>query len=390
MNGLAPEESARYLAAVAELKSSCRLYDMHVHPYEVLFDRFSYQASDSLPGVLNMPGKTYAAPSTGALRFPEIAEFGNEPQSQRLLDVSVMLMGRIYGSVGPRVFLDHMKLSGLDRVLLLPVASENADAAHFDARMAWIRDLYGDDERFCLAGSIPAGLEGAEIERYAASLKERFAVKAIKCHPVVSGIDLGTSQRKAWLETLVEACHRQRLPLIIHAGRNNPYWGGSRGDFGSLRHLREIDFSLSHTPVVLAHAGMHRCPLREMELEALPVLKDMLNRHHNLYVDISGLGFEQLKLVFSAIDEERILFGSDALYAPQWEVAATTAHALHAAGMKWEESFIRFAGKNPEKIIFDWASSAQEGQIKPQPLLKSPEFSAAFKFSINSRLNLSR
>ena len=42
MSGLAPEQSTRYLALLRDLKSSCRFYDIHVHPYEVLFDRFSY------------------------------------------------------------------------------------------------------------------------------------------------------------------------------------------------------------------------------------------------------------------------------------------------------------------------------------------------------------
>ncbi|HJV66442.1 MAG TPA: amidohydrolase family protein [Geomonas sp.] len=382
MTGLTAAQTAWYLAAVAELRSSCRLYDIHVHPYEVLFDRFSYGASQVGPGVWSLPGKSYAPPATGPLKLSEVPESCPEPRSQRLCDIGVMLLSRVYGSVGPRVFLDHMELSGVDQVLLLPVASEKSDSAQFDLRMQWILDLYGADPRFWLAGSIPPAVEWDEIERYAASLKKRFGIRALKCHPVVSGIDLGTGRGKAWLEALLEACQRLALPLVIHGGSNNPYWGGARGNFGSLRHLVEINLSLSRFPVVLAHAGLHRCTTAEMKADGLALLKQMLDRHNNLYVDISGLEFEQLSLVVDSIGQERILFGSDALYAPQWEVVAATVHALRRSGRGWQDRFLQYASINPQKV-FDTAvpcaetaaasRSAIDNLTKSSP--KSPPFS---------------
>jgi predicted TIM-barrel fold metal-dependent hydrolase len=352
MKGIAAEESARYLSALADLRSSCSFYDIHVHPYEVLFDRFSYAPDSSTPGLFSIPGKSYSGPSAGAVHFSEAADFKAEPRSERLRDISVMLLGKIYGCVGEKVFLDQMDAGGTDKVLLLPIASDAGDAAHFDSRMQWVQSVYRDGERFWLAGSIPPVVSGEEIEGYTASLKRQYGIRAIKCHPVVSGIDLATPERKAWLETMLTACGRLELPVIIHGGRNNPYWGGSRGNFGSIGHLKEINFSLSNHPVVIAHAGMHRCSLQEMALEGLPILKKMLDRHPNLYVDISGLGFEPLKLVLQSVERERILFGSDALYSPQWEVVTMTLHALSVLGMRWEDAYVQFASINPRKTIF--------------------------------------
>lgn len=349
---LGPEETLGYLSVLRALRSSCRFYDMHVHPYEVLFDKFAYDAQSADPGVLSLPGGSYSAPSINRFRFPEVTEVDDSPRSQRLQDISVMLLRKVYGSVGARVFLDHMDLSGMDKVLLLPVASDSGDAAQFDIRMQWIERHYPDRDRFWIAGSSPAALGGEEIGAHVASLKKRYGVKAMKCHPVVSGIDMGMDQRKQWLEMLLAACRASKLPLVLHGGRHNPYWGGSRGDFGSLEHLREINFSLSEEPVVLAHAGVHRCSVREMEQQALPLLKTMLKTHPNLHVDISGLGFEPLKLVLQSVDTERILFGSDALYVQQWEAVTMTMHALKELGMNVEESFVRLAGTNPGKTIF--------------------------------------
>jgi predicted TIM-barrel fold metal-dependent hydrolase len=368
MKGIGAEETARYLCALTEIRSSCQLYDTHVHPYEVLFDRFSYEESEA-PGLLTMSGKSYLPASAGAVRFSEAADFNSDPRSERLRDISVMLLGRIYASVGEKVFRDQMEQCGIDTVLLLPVAAESSDTAEFESRMQWVHDFYPDRNRFWLAGSVPATLGAEEIEPYAAGLKRKFGIRAMKCHPVVSGIDLGSVGRRQWLEMLLRACHRLELPLIIHGGRNNPYWGGSRGNFGSIAHLREIDFSLSRQPVVLAHAAMHRCPLQEMAQEGLPMLKRMLDRHPNLFVDISGLGFEQLKLVLGAVEPERILFGSDALYAPQWEVAVMTLHALKELGMRGEESFVTFAGSNPRKTIFRGDAYARQDQDTVQPVL---------------------
>ena len=218
--------------------------------------------------------------------------------------------------------------------------------------MRWVKKFYRDEEKFWLAGSIPGALDGSELKEYVRSQKQDYGIRAMKCHPVVSSIDLSTGARKEWLEELLCACQESQIPLIIHSGRNNPYWGGNRGNYGALENLKDINMSLSGMPVILAHAGFHRCKTSDVEQEGLRMLDRMLRTHSNLHVDISGLTFEPLKLVLGSVDGERILFGSDALYSSQWEAVTITMHALKELEMDLEENFIQYASFNPRKTIF--------------------------------------
>jgi len=350
---LPPETCASYLAILAAIKQHHRLYDVHVHPYEVLFDRFTYQETASVPGVLSLEGKGYSTPSIYHFRFPEIGELGNDSKSMRLQDISVMLLKKVYSCVGEKVFTDQMDLGGIDKVLLLPVASESSSAAHFENRLRWVTEQYPDQKRFAYAGSVPGSIPTEGLHDYLSNLKAIFDIKAIKCHPVVTGIDLTKMARKHWLAELVRACGQCGLPLIIHSGQNNPYWGGRRTNCAALENLRKINFSVSGAPVVIAHAGFHRCTMSDILSEGLPLLKYLLNTHDNLFVDISGLTFEPLKVVIEQIPANRILFGSDALYAPQWEAVILTLHALNVKGRRIEEDFVQFASINPRSLIFE-------------------------------------
>lgn len=352
MKALSPEECSRYLAMVKSLRASYPLYDTHVHPYEVLFDRFIYDET-AHPGVLSLTGKTYASPLANNFKFPEIGYFSEDPRSQRLQDISVMLLKNVYAFVGEQVFIDQMELSGIGQALLLPVASESGTPEQMHERLNWVKHYYRDEEKFWTAGSVPGSLEGSELRRYVGNLKAVHRIKAIKCHPVVTGIDLGAGSKKEWLEELLAACGAAELPIVIHGGRNNPYWGGGRGDFGALDHLSGINISSSCRPVILAHAGFHRCKSTEIEGDGLRVLDKMLQSHPNLYIDISGLTLEPLKLVIQNVDANRILFGSDALYASQWEAVILTMHALSESGMDPEKYFLQYASINPRKAIFE-------------------------------------
>lgn len=353
MRTLPPETCASYLAILADIKQHHRLYDVHVHPYEVLFDRFTYLESGATPGVLSVDGKGYNTPSIYHFRFPELGDLGSDHKSLRLQDISVMLLKKVYSYVGSRVFSDQMDLGGIDKALLLPVASELSNAAQFENRLRWVTHHYPDRERFAIAGSVPGSIPTDGLKNYIQNLQTAFNIRAIKCHPVVTGIDLSRPARKQWLEELVRSCGHCGLPLILHSGRNNPYWGGRRTNCAALENMKNINFSVSKAPVVIAHAGFHRCKMSDILSEGMPLLKNLLSTHDNLFVDISGLTFEPLKVVIEQLPTNRILFGSDALYAPQWEAVILTLHALKAKGRRIEDDFIQYASVNPRTLIFE-------------------------------------
>jgi predicted TIM-barrel fold metal-dependent hydrolase len=196
-------------------------------------------------------------------------------------------------------------------------------------------------------------VDGSDLKDYVTSSKDQYGIRAMKCHPVVSGIDLGCGPGRDWLQELITACHQAELPLIIHGGRNNPYWGGSRGDFAALEHLQRVDFSCSSKPVVIAHAGLHRCKIRDVAEGGLALLKTMLETHPNLYLDISNLTLETLKHVLNGVPMTRLLFGSDSLYSSQWMSVVLTLHALRELGMDLEENYVQLASINPNRTLFE-------------------------------------
>jgi len=357
---LSIEECSRFLSLVREIKQDHALYDSHVHPYEVLFDNLTYREAENNSEVLTLEGQSYTPPLVTAYRFSEAGDFDETPRAQRLREISCMLLKKIYGCVGQPVFEHQMELSGIDTSLLLPVAAETTSMEQFNDRLLWVGRHYRDSSRFWTAGSVSGDVKTEDLQGVVAAQQSTHGIKAMKCHPVVTGIDLREFSRKKWVEGLLAACGGCGLPVVLHSGRNNPYWGGPRGDFAALENCQDINFSASRSPVVLAHAGFHRCRLTEMERDGIRILKGILDKHPNVYVDISGLTLQQLKVVVTLISEERILFGSDALYYPQWEAVALTLHALNQLNLPLEKYFLKFAHINPQRAIFQ-----ERGHAKP-------------------------
>jgi predicted TIM-barrel fold metal-dependent hydrolase len=246
-----------------------------------------------------------------------------------------------------------MDLAGIDKVLLLPIAQETGTLADFERRMDWVKSCYGGQCRFSIAGSVPGFMAAGELKDYAKASKARYGITAMKCHPVVSGIDLSSDSGREWFQELIEACHHSALPLIVHGGRNNPYWGGSRSDFGALEHLKRIDFSRSNKPVVIAHAGLHRCRQQDVTDEGLTQIHALLDTHPNLFLDISNLTMETLKKILGRMPIQKLLFGSDALYSSQWMSVVLTLHTLRELGMDLEENYLLMASINPQQTLFE-------------------------------------
>jgi hypothetical protein len=113
-----------------------------------------------------------------------------------------------------------------------------------------------------------------------------------------------------------------------------------------------MDWGISNEPVVIAHAGAFQCGVTELEKDVFPIIGSMLRGNDNLFVDISGLCFRSLTMVLSEVDNDRILFGSDALYEPQWASVVMLMRALEGKEKNVEESYIRISSENPSRTIF--------------------------------------
>ena len=349
MKSLSAIEVSKHLSLVRSLKPSIKFYDVHVHPYEVLFDQFSYSFDLNQKNVLSVDGNRYRAPYVSELKLGEEVRESVMSRSFNLQKISLLRLRHLYGHVGEHVFYDHMDLCGIDAALLLPIAPSSGE---FGRRMRWVKQHYQDERRFRIAGSVPNTVEIANVKHYVSMMKREFGIKALKCHPVVTGIDLRSTGGKERVDAMLDACRENGLPLIVHSGKNLPYWGAERGNWASLEHLQDIDWKISGEPVVIAHAGIHRCGIGEVERDLMTVLKKLLRLHTNMYVDTSGIGYELLCKVLREVDHDRLLFGSDALYDSQWGAVVMLLQALKDSDSIVEDSFIRIASINPARTMF--------------------------------------
>jgi predicted TIM-barrel fold metal-dependent hydrolase len=339
----------RHLDIVRNLKNSHEFYDTHVHPFEVFSDQFEYHASQEYEGLFTTGSARFTSPKLTSLSLGEQMDEKEKPDIQ--LRIELLLIRSLYVHTGPKLFSDHMMLSGIDKVLLLPVAPSSGG---INSQMSAMAKMFGNDSRFLMGCSIPNSIENSQINKFVKQMVNQFDIKAIKLHPNITGIDMSASTGKERVENILCACNESRLPVIVHGGRS-PILRNPAAAYSCIDNLERIDWGMTGQTVVIAHAGSYSCNLREIEHEVLPRLKKLLSLHNNLMVDISALKIDAMIAVLRNIDSDRILFGSDALYESQWSSIVKLLHVLSKTTSRIEGTFIKIASLNPSRHIFKHA-----------------------------------
>ena len=258
-------------------------------------------------------------------------------------------MRQLYLHTGPRVFTDQMELSGLAKVLLLPVVG--AEVAN-DDQMALMAEMFGqDDNRFAFGYCVPNGVENEQIEAAVNAAAQKYNIKALKIHPPVTGINLGAQNGVERIECMLRACRENGLSVIVHGGRSPAAKTSAFREYSVLSNLQKVNWSLSGKPVVIAHAGAFGYNNEDLLETVLPQLCKIMAQHDNVLADVSGLEFPTLCSLLGAVESERIVFGSDCLYYPQWRTIVSLFHALHKTTTRAEESFVRITSENPMRIM---------------------------------------
>ena len=355
------------LATVLQAKGKQLFYDIHAHPFEVMFDPRHYTPCPGRTGLHSTGNTDYAPPQLTSLNLQD-AETGMAPElNERLRAMACQLkLRRIYSHTGPAVFADQMELCGIDKVLLLPVLGPDKTA---DNQLQSMSEIFGGDDRFlfgyCLPNGIANGDCAAEVQRVLA----RFSVKALKVHPGVTGINPGSMEGAERMEWILDASQQTNLPVIIHGGLSPDCQNRQAITYGRLQNLLQVDWSLTTQSVVIAHGGCYGHTTSEAQEKIIPFLIEMLDRHDNLYIDLSGLVFEVLCLLLMQIAPQRILFGSDALYESQWATLAKLWCGLRQSRRNPEEDLFRIAGMNPAKLLAQGPSvtGAIENQVESVP-----------------------
>lgn len=344
MTTLAPRDVRECLEGVRRSNQGRLLFDVHVHPFDVIFQSLRYQRRPDQPGVWEHDDSPFLAPEVGSVRLrgPAVAPVSYRPA------LFMLIVRRLYRHTGPRVLAEQMALAGIDRTLLLPVAPATGTN---DWEMDVLHEMFADDPRFLVAASVPNSVATSGIAQFISRSVATRSVRAVKLHPAITGIDLGSGPGRERAEAILDGCREGGVPLIVHGGRAYPVLDPKVELYASIQNLAGIRWRDAKVPVAIAHAGCYGCALEEMKRVVLPALDAMLSANDNLFVDLSALEHDALALVLEHVAVDRILFGSDALYEPPWSAMVKLMNALRSTRMDPEDSLRKIAAVNPSRFL---------------------------------------
>ena len=338
---------ARHLDLIRELATSVQLTDMHVHATEVIRARQRYigDAADLLSET-NAPAYTPAVFGPLRLSVPD-AVSRMDPQARNRL--SEMMFERTFQHTGVRVIHDQMDLCGISRALLLPVASV---AAPINEQMTVLSAMQKASKRLLIGYSIPSEVPADRIREHLRSAASRYMISAVKLHPNLTGIDLDTENGINRVEATLEASGELKLPVIVHGGCSPILGDSPSARYSSVDALARIDWSITDSAVVIAHFGVYGCGGQDAHHLDLKPVNRLLEKHSNVYLDTSGVGPNIIEAVMPQADVDRLVFGSDALYLPMWQVLAAICHSIGDQGhSRLCDALTRMAGRNAETIL---------------------------------------
>jgi predicted TIM-barrel fold metal-dependent hydrolase len=338
------------LACARKLQDGSPWMDVHVHPFEVIFNSFRYEPDPARGGVFGIDNMCYKPPSVSPLRME--SDTGNvldDVPHQDAIRASILIYRKLYSHIGPGVLGDQMALSGIGKCLLLPVLQPESAG---NEEMELITGFYRRDDRFMIGYCIPNIVRPVDIVNDIRSAIARYGIKAIKLHPNLTGIDLGTSEGRERVEAVLQGCHDLGLPLVVHGGSSPVIKNPRARMYSSLSNLSLIDWGMTTRPVIISHAGLMGASLQEIESDLMPAVKKILLAHNNVLIDVSALDFGPLCLVLRTVDPQRIVFGSDSFYFSQWGAIIKLFRALKRSFPSFEERFLWIVSQNAARYLW--------------------------------------
>jgi len=343
------ESVQQALQEIREVKGAQLFYDVHVHPFEVMYEPRSYSAVPAAKGLFSSGTLPYTAPRLSDLSLDEPAVTSNRPTDGKLLSMASLFNARkAYSHTGPLVIGEQMKLAVIDQALLLPVLKRDDPG---DAQSQALAAMFSNDKRFRFGYCLPSAIPDEQVVMAVGQAVERYGVQVLKIHPSITGIDLGRSEGLRRLEMLLEASRQHRLKVIIHGGLSPECPDRQAATFGIVDNLRRIDWSLTPETVIIAHGGCFGYTADEAKTSVIPELLKLLERFANLAIDTSALKMEVLCRLIEQLDPGRIYFGSDALYEREWGAMVTLWSALRKSVKDCAAALSQIAGSNPGRLL---------------------------------------
>jgi predicted TIM-barrel fold metal-dependent hydrolase len=345
------EKVKEYLDRITRVAAEGVLSDMHVHPFEVMSSDIQYRKNNKAVGVYSTDNSPYEPPVIGPL--PERTISKNEKpvvKAELKKKMTLLQARRLYTHTGPAVLGDHMAISGVSRMLLLPVAGHGESGFK---QMELMMDMFGDDGRYSFGFCVPSDTPEKNVSQVVGVAMDRYKIIALKIHPNISGIDLSKTAGVKKVESFLQASRDHGLSVVVHGGLSPDLFQDEFTALATMDNLKQVDWDITDQTVVIAHAGCFGYSAAQADRDVLPELDSLLGRHDHLVVDTSGINADIIKLVLTRVDLDRILFGSDALYFPTWLSLVRLLSILDKCSSSSEEILYRLAGTNVKRRIFD-------------------------------------
>lgn len=338
----------RYLSIMMDMAQSVTLTDCHVHPFEVIYDQGVYEPNPQFEGVYSNGKTNYVPPCPGAFELDPFTRI--PPKSSPDLAKRMMLLALrcMYAHTGPRHCLAQASMAGIRRLILLPVAHPGKTA---EVQLSKMASYFGKDPGFPLGYSLPNTLIPNAVEEDVQRNMDSYGIKVLKVHPNLSGHDLTSQIGIDRVNALMDVSKKLSLPVIIHGGPSPLLKEVISASYGELKNLQNIDFGRTDQAVVIAHGGFYGLNYPEVESSAMPLLKILMKKYDNLFIDSSSLTAKVLELIIKKVDCKKILFGSDSYYEASWRAAIKFYWVLEKNVNNPEELFLIIAGNNPEMLF---------------------------------------
>ncbi len=337
-------EPHQLLAWVRELGKSYSFLDMHVHPFDVLSGDIVYRRNKKVEGVFSRGEAMYHPPVMEEVKENTESRQAPAPDSARAFQLAARFK---YLHTGSKVFADQLEMTGLSGALLLPVARvPNRSEEMLEA----YAEMFAGETRLHGGCAFPVEVPAQKLTAFFRSARADYGIRAIKIHPNLMGVDPLTQKGHDLIETSLVAAGELGVPVVVHGGGIAALKPQDAAEFGMLTRLETINWSLSSTPVIIAHAGCFDLKGEEVGV-ALSRLNQLLDKHPNLMADTSSLDPDSLRLLLRKVSHDRLIFGSDALYVSMLTAWLGFLRALCQVSPTPDDDLVRIASVNPASCL---------------------------------------
>jgi len=308
------------IKSISQLKRvhGFEIVDSHVHPLDVMgiLDRDAY---DFDKVINSFDHKYYTSPTAIEIfRYGRVANLLSQQFCNFFPNKINNELANSFHGISEERLLKEMDIAGVDRCALIPIEpwSETTQLC----------ENFRNDRFFRLASLDVHSIPIEAIEPALKEYKQKYKVVGIKMHPNLQNFYPQPSNNETEVKEKLLKIYRllgeMKLYLVIHGGKSfftkrlNPTFKGKvRSRFNALleNYITEDGgseiFDNCDCPIIISHLGHYGTLSFDLSL-----IKKISKRYKNIYFDTAGSSPKYIRKMLYALGNERMIFGSDAIY----------------------------------------------------------------------------